>query len=382
MSQPEAARPRPRLLFVGAFPPPESSVYGGNVTDCKLLMASSFPARIDVLPLDTTQRSVPPPSVARRVLDAIARLRKFVRIIDRSRPDVVLLFASAGLSFVEKALLALYASWRGVPAILAVRSGAFINACRRSWMFRRLVGILLRVPRFIVCQGASWQELYGQLFGLPESRCPVVDSWAATEELVCVGDQRPSADRSPVRLLFVGWIERSKGVFELLESVRRLVAQEEVDVSLTLAGQGSALEEARSWVYARGLETHIVFAGWIAGAEKISLYATADIFVLPSYAEGLPNAMIEAMAAGLPVVVTPVGSIPDVIVDNLNGLVVPPRDVPALTNALDFLSKAPEERKRLGRAAHELARERFGVERAAEALAQLIHTAARERAIR
>ena len=153
-------------------------------------------------------------------------------------------------------------------------------------------------------------------------------------------------------------------------------------MSLTLAGQGSALEEARSWVQSRGLDAHIVFAGWIAGAEKISLYATADIFVLPSYAEGLPNAMIEAMAAGLPVVVTPVGSIPDVIVDNSNGLVVPPRDVPALTNALDYLSKAPEERKRLGSAAHELARERFGVERAAEALAQLIHTAARERAAR
>jgi glycosyltransferase involved in cell wall biosynthesis len=109
------------------------------------------------------------------------------------------------------------------------------------------------------------------------------------------------------------------------------------------------------------------------------LYAGADIFVLPSYAEGLPNSMFEAMAARLPVVVTPVGSIPDVVVNNANGLVIPLRDVPALTNALEFLSNAPDERERLGKAAQALASQRFGVERAAERLAMLVHTAARER---
>lgn len=340
-------------------------------------MASSFPARIDVLTLDTTQRSVPPPSIGRRLLDAIGRACKFVGLMHRGRPDVVLLFASAGLSFVEKTLLALYARVCGVPAILAVRSGGFMEACRRSSVFRLIAGILLRVPRFVVCQGASWQQFYRELFALPGSRCPIVDSWAATPELVRVGIQRDCTGQGPVRLLFVGWVERSKGVFELLESVRQLVAEANVDVALTLAGRGSALAEAQSWVHSHGLDAHIHFAGWVGGVEKTSLYATADVFVLPSYAEGLPNAMIEAMAAGLPVVVTSVGSIPDVVVDSVNGLVVPPRNVHALTNALGLLAKAPNERDRLGTAAQVLASERFGVERAAERLAALVHSAAR-----
>lgn len=378
VTRPKAARLRHRLLFVGAFPPPGNAVYGGNVTDCKLLMESSFPDRIDVIPLDTTQRSVPPPGVGWRVVDAVARLGKFVRLVHNSRPDAVLLFASAGLSFIEKSMLACYARCCGIPAILAVRSGAYMGACRSSRVFRFLAGILLRVPRFIVCQGPSWQQFYAQLFDLPTVRCPVVDSWAATPELFRVGNRRRAAHRGVVRLLFVGWIERGKGVFELLESVRWMVAQGECDVSLTLAGRGSALEDAQSWVCSHGLEGHITFAGWVAGDEKISLYEGVDVFVLPSHAEGLPNAMIEAMAAGLPIVVTSVGSIPDFIVDNMNGLVVPPRNVPALTSALELLCKMPDERERLGRAGQALARERFGVERAAAALASLVDTAARE----
>lgn len=378
VTRPEGDQVRHRLLFVGAFPPPGNTVFGGNVTDCKLLMASSFPQRIDVVPLDTTQRSVPPPAVGRRAIDAIARLGKFVRLVHKIRPDVVLLFASGGLSFIEKSILACLARCYGIPAILAVRSGAFMGACRSSWVFHFLAGILLRVPRFIVCQGPSWQQFYAQLFKLPNARCPVVDSWAATPDLFRAGKQRNTGERRIVRLLFVGWIERAKGVFELLESVHAMVAQGEVAVSLTLAGRGRALEEAQSWVFSHGLERHIAFAGWVGGEEKISLYEGADVFVLPSHAEGLPNAMIEAMATGLPVVVTPVGSIPDFIVDNVNGLLVPPRNVPALTSALTLLCRMPDERERLGRAAEALARERFDVERAAEALASLVDTAARE----
>jgi glycosyltransferase involved in cell wall biosynthesis len=290
------------------------------------------------------------------------------------------LFASAGLSFVEKGALALYARLWGVPAILAVRSGAFMNACKASLVFRRVAALLLRAPRFVICQGSIWQQFYSDIFGLPASRCPVVDGWAATSQLLEEGERRIYDSRGTVQLLFVGWVERAKGVFELLESVEQLVVREGIDVSLTLAGRGSALVEAQSWVRTHSLNSRVTFAGWVDGPEKTSLYAAADIFVLPSYAEGLPNSMIEAMAAGLPVVVTSVGSIPDAVHDSYNGLLVPPRDVTALTRALLRLSATPTERQGLGTAARAVARERFGVERAAEVLTTLINTAAFETA--
>jgi glycosyltransferase involved in cell wall biosynthesis len=112
--------------------------------------------------------------------------------------------------------------------------------------------------------------------------------------------------------------------------------------------------------------------GLLEGERKLAALERAHIFVLPSYTEGLPNAMIEAMAVGLPVVVTRVGSIPDVVIDETNGLLVQPRDSAALATALRRLIASAELRQRLGQAAHATARTRFATEHAARALSSLI----------
>lgn len=371
---------KPKLLFVGAFPPVGRNVFGGNVTDCKTLLASSFPNRVEVVLLDTTQRSVPPPPFHRRAVDAFARVFEFSRLLRAERPAVTLLFASSGFSFFEKGLLAALARAHGVSSILAVRSGAFADTCRRSRTFRWLAAPLLAVPTFVICQGESWQRFYNECFDLPASRCPVIDSWVATPELLEVGRQREYRREATLKLLFVGWVEAAKGVFELLAAVRQLVVVERrANVSLTIAGDGGAMEAASAWVREQGMDQHVTFAGWVDGDAKLALFRDADAFVLPSHTEGLPNAMLEAMAAGLPPVVTPVGSIPDVIHQGSNGLIVPRRDVAALAEALRTLVDTDGLRERLGRAAFAMASDRFAVERAAASLAQLVERAGRNR---
>jgi glycosyltransferase involved in cell wall biosynthesis len=101
-------------------------------------------------------------------------------------------------------------------------------------------------------------------------------------------------------------------------------------------------------------------------------YANADIFVLPSWAEGLPNAMIEAMAAGLACVVSAVGNVPDVVTDEREALLVPPREIAALAMALERLLVDRPLRDRLASAAHEFAAARFGVERASDAILRAV----------
>lgn len=369
---PEPTRKR-RVLFVGAFPPPDSNVLGGNVSDCAALLGSSFPGRVDLITLDSTQESVPPPPLSRRLTVALGRAGRFLKILHTGRPEAVLLFASSGFSFVEKASYAVYARIFGVPSLLSIRSGHFLDQCRQSAPFRMLARALLSAPALLLCQGDQWRRFFVDELHIPEERCPIVDSWVATEPLLKIGRERRTWLATPVRILFMGWLESFKGLFDLLEAAAMLRADPRIPAfELLLAGDGSQRATAEEFVRQRGLERVVRFLGWVRGDDKLSLLASSQVFVLPSHTEGLPNAMIEAMAAALPVIVTPVGSIPDVIQDGRNGRVVPPEDPAALCRVLGEVLVDSAARRCLGTAALDEALRRFTVERASERLAGLI----------
>ncbi|HEX2190356.1 MAG TPA: glycosyltransferase family 4 protein [Longimicrobiaceae bacterium] len=367
------------MLFVGAFPPEGKRIHGGMVSSCAALLASSFPDEVDLLLVDSTQQEVPPPPVLRRALHAARRVARVVWLVERRRPDVVLLFAALGLSLLEKGLCAAYARLRGVPSLLSLRGGAFMDSSRRSPWQRRLFRPVLANASYLVCQGDTWRSFFGEVYGIPAERCPVVQNWTASPELLRIGAAREYGARARVRLLFVGWLDDTKGVFELLEALARLAATPGLpQVQLAVAGEGNASEAARAWVRARELADRVTFLGWIDGEEKLRAFAGADLFVLPSHGEGLPNAMVEAMATGLPVVVTPVGSVPDVVESGRQGVLVPVGDADALARALEPLVADPAARERLGREGHRTARERFGVEEAVARLTRIIHRAREE----
>jgi glycosyltransferase involved in cell wall biosynthesis len=368
----------PRVLFMGAFPRPDQRIFGGNASACAALMDSSFPSRAELILFDSAQPS-PPPPFSRRAGAAFRRAGEFLSTLRTSRPDSMLVFCSSGFSFLEKAAYVRIARDRGVASVLFVRSGHFITLCRRSRVFRSLARRMLRFPYRIACQGESWRRFYEDELGVPPDRCVVIENWVATEEYLAVGAARTHAPSAEVRAVFMGRVERNKGIFELIEAIDRLVREggSGPTIQLVIAGDGSDLEEARRDVSARGLEANIRFAGWVDGAEKLALFGSAGIFLLPSHAEGLPNAMIEAMATGLPVVVTPVGSVTDVVEDGVSGLVVPVGDPGALAIAIRRLVGDPELRSRMGGAGFRVARERFGAERAADRLIELLTRAAR-----
>jgi glycosyltransferase involved in cell wall biosynthesis len=369
----ESRTQRPRLLFVGAFPPPDSKVVGGNIADCRALLGSSFSSRFELALLDSTQASLPPPPLPTRIRLAAARVVAFFRLFAARRPDAMLVFASSGLSFVEKALFIVYGRLRGVPGLLSIRSGHFTDKCRRSSWFRGLARLLLKAPARLLCQGEQWRRFFISELGIMPERCVVLENWVASNELLAIGGRRAVRTDAPLRILFLGWIEPFKGVFELIEAARVLRADPGAPrFVLSLAGEGAATSAVRSVIDGAGLADCVRLEGLLAGQRKLAAVEEADIFVLPSYTEGLPNAMIEAMAAGLPVVVTPVGSVPDVVTNDENGLLVPPRDAPALTAALRRLLDSPSLRAALGASAHRVASERFATEPAAETLSKLV----------
>ncbi len=151
------------------------------------------------------------------------------------------------------------------------------------------------------------------------------------------------------RLLFVGRLTPGKGVSLLLESVRRLRSSG-LDVTLTVAGDGDARQELEALAHAKGVSQAVSFVGYQSQAAVRQLLEEADVFVLPSFAEGVPVCLMEALATGLAVVGTAVGGVPELVEHQRSGLLVPPGDVDALTGALERLITDCDLRTSLGAA--------------------------------
>jgi glycosyltransferase involved in cell wall biosynthesis len=139
-------------------------------------------------------------------------------------------------------------------------------------------------------------------------------------------------------------------------------------------GDGGAAAPARELVEQLGLSEVVAFRGWLQPPELHAVLLESDVFVLPSWAEGLPNAMVEAMASRLAVLVSAVGAIPEVIEDHLSGLLVPARDDAALLAALTEIVEDGALRSRLADAAFEVAQREFDPELAVDRLVALIHS--------
>ena len=173
-----------------------------------------------------------------------------------------------------------------------------------------------------------------------------------------------SPDGAPLQLVYIGRLAREKGLYEALQGVR-LAHELGVDARLVIAGGGPDEGRLKRYAHALGISTRVTFTGPVFGADKVRLLEGAHATILPSYSEGLPYALLESMAAGIPVIATPVGAIPDVMADGIHGLFVPPRDGKAIAEALAVLAGDRERLSWMSRACRRRIRAAFSIDRLA-----------------
>jgi glycosyltransferase involved in cell wall biosynthesis len=158
----------------------------------------------------------------------------------------------------------------------------------------------------------------------------------------CLG-RLPAAGRarraagSPLRLVYVGELAREKGLYETLHGLR-LARDCGVAANLVVAGSGPDECGLRNLARELGLAGQVAFGGPVSGARAARLLAESDVMVLASHSEGMPYALLEAMASGAAVIATRVGGVPDVIVDGVHGLFVPPYNPLAIARAIQRLA--------------------------------------------
>lgn len=351
-----AARSRRRqVIMIG--PPPEAQ---GGVAAVIGTLLEGWPADAPpVRPIATT-------AAGGRLAKGLAALRAVLRLLGALCSGSVALVHvhfAAGASFHRKALFVLLTKLFKIPVVGQAHSGLFPGFYDgASPLLRGYIRLVLgRLDRLLVLSEA-WARFYGRL--VEPRRIAVLPN-----PTVVPATHRERVENGPPVLLALGRLGRNKGTWEILAAAPAILARYP-EAEIRLGGDG-AVEEARALLAAEPWGVQVRLLGWVAGADKEEELRRATLFLLPSYAEGLPMAILEAMGHGVPVIATPVGAIPETVVDGETGLLIPPGDVAALTEAVLTLLDDPARRTAFAAAGRRLVLERFERSRVQHRLATL-----------
>ncbi len=188
-------------------------------------------------------------------------------------------------------------------------------------------------------------------------------------------DPQPIDKHFRQRLLFVGRFEPQKGLFVLLEAMRFMVSKGKKPC-LQLVGAGPLLSKLEKKAQDLKIDDLVEFVGFVPPNSLSSFYQQCDVFVLPSFYEGIPKVLIEAAFCGAPIVTTNVCGNPEAVIPEKTALLVPPNDPQALAAAINELLENPERAKIMGIKGREFALEHFNIEEMRDAIATLWYEAA------
>src|SRR5882757_4360092 len=308
-------------------------------------------ATVVALMLNTTDRRVRVRAIS-TYLDAglVTRLRVGVFGMVRAsvlilarRTDVVHVHLAQGGSVLRKSLPLLAARISGTPSVVHAHGSTFT-----TWydglprQAQRLVRAALRADLWLVL-GENLRSRYAARLRLREDQIRVLPNPVR----VPASTPERSATNGRVSAVFLGRLGERKGAYDLVRALALLPTAARTRLRVIAAGDGE-VEQVRTAAHQEGVDDLLEVRGWIAPQARDELLATAEIFLLPSHDEGLPMALLEAMAWGLAPITTAVGGIPDVVLDDHNGLLVPVADPAALATALGSLGTDADRRSRLG----------------------------------
>ena len=248
------------------------------------------------------------------------------------------------------------ATLAGVPAVVHTVHGVPFADDRNAMLNRFVLGCeriaAPRTDRIVTNADAISKEYLDREIGKPEQYTTVYSGI----ELDRFRDASPATDidGSGVRVLMVSRLADGKGFYDLFDTLERI----EGEISVYVVGDGPLFEDLEASVDERDLP--VTMLGYRSDVAEIM--AACDVFVLPSYREGTPRVITEAMASGLPVVSTDIAGIPEQVINGENGFLIRPGDINGLTDSLDRLIKSAALREEFGHVSQERV-ERFSIEK-------------------
>ena len=305
-----------------------------------------------------------------RLLGPIDDQRRFSDFVKQNH-NAVLVHVNPSLNFkcaVRDGLFAWRAKRVGLPVVVFFR-GWDPGFERRvnSFFLPFFRSTFLRADAIVVLGSVFEAVIRSWGFEGPVFRATTVVS----DDVMAVGQMERTFNPREISLLFLSRLEISKGLLDLLDAVK-ILCDRKRSVRLTIAGDGVAKEELDSWLDRHpGTAAQVRRVGFVRGQEKLNLLASHDVFVLPTYREGLPNALLEAMASGLAIVTCDVGAIGEVMVEQQNGFFVQRQNPQEIAHTIEKIIDDPSVLAEISHRNIVEAREKFSVQAVSEQLANV-----------
>jgi glycosyltransferase involved in cell wall biosynthesis len=205
---------------------------------------------------------------------------------------------------------------------------------------KRLIKNLLSNADVVFCLSQSWIEYFGQNF--KTKRLLIIPNIIDYPLL-----NKYSAKTGVITFLFLGLICEEKGIFDLIEVISKNMEQYRARIKLLIGGNGE-VQKLKDLINKHHLEDIVEFLGWISSKEKAYVLNYSDVYILPSYHEGLPISILESMSYGKAIISTKVGGIPEIVRNKENGLLINPGDLEQIKKSLNFFLENPEKIEEYG----------------------------------
>lgn len=237
--------------------------------------------------------------------------------------------SSANFSFYRKSIFVILGKTLGKKVILHLHSSQFYDFFLSK---NPIVKLIIPLCDIVVVLCSDWELKLKDKF--PKANIIKIENPHEFDVI----SEKDSANNPVFKLLFVGFFIESKGVKDLMELVKRLKKVLKPSIVLQIAGKGELESYILEEIQKENLQEHCQLIGWISGESKKEAFINADAFILPSYKEGMPISILEAMSYGLPIISTDIAGIPDIVTNKKNGFLCQPGDIDAFYKATTALA--------------------------------------------
>lgn len=344
-----------KILIIGPTPPP---IHGVSIAT-ETILNSSLQYRIQIIHLNTSDRrelSNIGKIDIKNISIAFIQFFKLLWLFIAKNPEIVYIpISQTSLGYLRDSLFLIPSKLFNKKIIIHLH-GSYLrllyNQCH--FLIKKLIKWTLKDISRAIVLGENLKPIFKSL--VPEDRIVVIPNGLDEKPFIKYCSDLKKGNKN-IQILYLSNLVKFKGFFDLINAIPEVIRKHQ-NVTFIFAGpfrHDKEKEEAFTFISENKINSFVKFEGIVTGKEKIDLLMTSDIFVLPSYNEGQPFAILEAMAAGLPIISTNVGAIPETVIDGENGFIISVNNPQEIAEKIVILIENEKLRKKMA----EKSKERF-----------------------
>lgn len=333
---------------------PKPSSEGGMTAITKMLYEIEYFDGVNYFHFNTSYQS---PNRIGRLYEFFFRFFSFIKHLYGEKPDAIFVMSNSYLGFYEKCIYCLIARMFGVKSMLNHVGGEFDKFYRHSMLSRILIRTTIKFPNALLIGSSYWSNYFQNLF--PKARV-----YSVPNPIIASAFRNGNSKSEPQKFVVTSLFRlvKPKGVYELIAVIKAVCAKYG-HIEFVIIGGGPMLEEIKQELAMFIQEGKVRVLGFVDDATKVKEICRSDAYLMLTHFDLMPISIMEAMAAGKPILSTRVGGIPDLVEDNINGFLFNIGETTPVVEKLSTLIDDPEKGRLMGKLGSEKVDMHFDISR-------------------